>query len=65
MEQPTPFAIGCDACVMERINGALSLPLWSVDSPGPALNVIAGALSAPARRKPVAYRIAGIDVQEN
>ena len=37
-------------------------PGGSGDSPRPCLNVIFGTLSDPARRKPMPYRIAGIDV---
>src|SRR5215469_9802327 len=39
-------------------------PCGSGDSPRPCLMFIAGTLSAPARRKPMAYRIAGIDVHK-
>jgi hypothetical protein len=50
--------------VIERINGALSLPLWGWRQPETQVNGISSTLSAPARRKPMAYRIAGIDVHK-
>jgi hypothetical protein len=50
--------------VIERINGALSLP-----PVGPAIardpgSCKSGTLSAPAERKPMAYKIAGVDVHK-
>src|SRR5664279_1494619 len=39
-------------------------PLWERRSPETLLNVISGTLPAPARRKPMPYKIAGIDVHK-
>src|SRR5438034_11097119 len=39
-------------------------PCGSGDSPETQVNVISSTLSAPARRKPMPYRIAGIDVHK-
>ena len=49
--------------MIERINGRC-LPPWERREPETLLNVISGTLPAPARRKPMPYRIAGIDVHK-
>jgi len=64
VEKPRPFNCLIRS-VRDRANKWLRrlCPCRSGDSPR-LLNVISGTLSAPARRKRMPYRIAGIDVHK-